>query len=272
MSTKPLMCCLLLLAAIPLATHGQGIDWKGLPSVYAGARVLEPDQFKEASDVFSGNVLSAFPAVAGRFASPLERKVFLGSAEADSLRKLLKDRRRELLATPYVIKLSDVLPEYDVELQAFVLRLSTENLLGMRLPEDAPNEEVDALQRYLRHTVRCWSTVGAAEEQEAAKGRATDIWFDDLPQMSVSNFLNEFRQRLKIRIPDDEQALSLERKRESVSVWLGFELTGDVQRSDKGWDEHSAALWGGTWYSLMAEQPAIFLVGPTSEVLVCKRY
>jgi hypothetical protein len=240
--------------------------------VYASAQVLEPDQFKEASDAFSGNILSAFPTLTGRFASDLERKVFLGSAEADSLRGLLRTRRPGMLATPYVIKLSDTLPEYDVEGQAFVLELGTENLLGCRLPSGASDQEVEAMKRHLRHTVPYWSPVGSAEEREAADGRATCLWFDDLPPLSASSFLNEFYRRLKVRIPDAQQALTLERKRKNVSVWLGFELTGEIQKSPKGWDEHSAALWGGTWYSLRAEKPAVFLVDPSGEVLLQRVY
>lgn len=263
---------LLLVAAILLAAHGQSLDWKGLPSVYAGAQVLQPDQFKEASDVFSGDILSAFPTLTGRFTSDLERKVFLGSAEADSLRRLLRTRRPGLLATPYVIKLSDMLPKYDVEEQAFVLKLGTENLLGCRLPSDAPYQEVEALKRYLRHTVPYWTPDGRAEEREAANGRAKDIWFDDLPPVSASSFLHAFYRRLKVRIPDADQALTLERKRESVSAWLGFQLTGEVHKSSKGWDEYSTTLWGGTWYSLKAEKPAIFLVDPSGVVLLHRQY
>ena len=264
--------CPLLVAAILLTAYGQGLDWKGLPSVYAGAQVLQPDRFKEASDVFSGDILIAFPTLMGRFTSDLERKVFLGSAEADSLRRSLRTRRPGLLATPYVIKLSDTLPEYDVEEQAFVLKLGKENLLGCRNPSDAPYQEVEALKRHLRHTVPYWSPAGRAEEREAANGRTTDIWFDDLPPVSASSFFNEFYRRLKVRIPDADQALTLERKRECVSAWLGFRLTGEVQKSSKGWDEYSAALWGGTWYSLKAEKPAIFLVDPSGAVLLQRQY
>ena len=264
--------CLLPCVAFLLAANGQSLDWKGLPEAYAGATELQSDQFKEASIVLSGDILTAFPELAGRCSSALERKVFMQSAEADSFRELLRSRRAGFLKTPYVVRLCDTLPEFDVEAQAFVLEIGSEQLLGCKLPCDAPDEEVGALKRYLRHTVRRWTPAGADEEQEAAHGRATDLWFDELPPLSVEVFLNTFQQRLRLNVRDDQQALMLEHRRREVSVWLGFELTGEMQKTSKGWDAYSAAIWGGTWVSLKAESPVVFLVDTSGEVLLHRRY
>ena len=116
------------------------------------------------------------------------------------------------------------------------------------------------------------SDSGADEEQEAAHGRATDLWFDELPPLSVEVFLNTFQQRLRLNVRDDQQALMLEHRRREVSVWLGFELTGEMQKTSKGWDAYSAAIWGGTWVSLKAESPVVFLVDTSGEVLLHRRY
>jgi hypothetical protein len=218
-----------------------------LPLGYATASIVDLDT-TDILAALSGDVIAAFPELTQQYQSDLEKAEFQKSAQARNLRLILARRKEGLLHEAFAFRLDSGLPEYSVEHGRFDVALrDMYDYLGSGHSAD----EVAAYQREAEHVI-------------------DDFWFDGLPLYAGAYYAGiDVWQVLPLSVPPDA-ALSMERRRDKLEVWICFRLTGGIRTfkrpclSLEGWETVSC---------VETEQPLVILIDQESgEVVWSKIY
>jgi hypothetical protein len=181
---------------------------KGIPAGCQSAKIVDGSFFGGAASVLANDIWGSFPELAAKYNTALQKECFLTTAEADSYKAQLRERKAELTRGMYALQISGArVPSYDTKRCMFSVQLGeVSGMVGYGMQEDE--------NRY-----------GRSRAAHVLQG----VWFDDLPLQSTTLFV-VVEQRLELKVASKALALDIERRRDSLEVWVAFKLTGKVRR------------------------------------------
>jgi hypothetical protein len=182
---------------------------QSIPSRCQTARVVDEGTIGTSDRVFANDIWGTFPELADKGRTELERESFLATAAGDSYRSLLRAKRTELTRGMLVLHASSArIFDYEVERSAFPVRLGEVTGLAGYGMQEAENE------------------YGRGVAAHVVEG----VWFDGLPLRAVTLLGMAVNQYLDIKVTSRARALDIERRRDSLQVWIAFRLTGGLRQ------------------------------------------
>lgn len=208
------------------------------PEEYQSFSVITFREIKMIKGILLGDIWMAYPDVYEEYEykSDLEREVFLESAEAESLKQDIVQKRDEILEDLFAIKIrGDRIEDYDLKKGCFQVDIG----------KDVGYYGIES-KVY-------------AKWEEKAKHIVEDIWFENLP------IKLDYGRILVLKI-DKSLALDIERSRDDLNILIAFKLTGDLKKM---------VFKTGitiTEYFVMAKDAAVMLVTKEGDIVWFRRY